>query len=81
MRLKASYVIEWHDGRQERHGTYEAACASILAKHPNAVLGRPGDINDDGTSTPCWHSDLTAAGLDERRTIAVIQEVSDPCEA
>ena len=76
-----SYAIDWTHGATERHDTYEAACAAILAKHPAAVLGRPGDINDGGTCTPCWHSELTAAGLDDRRTIAVIREVSDPCEA
>ena len=79
--MLATYTIDWQDGRHERHATYEAACAAILVTHPAAILGRPGDINDGGTCTPCWHSELTAAGLDERRTIAVIREVSDPCEA
>jgi hypothetical protein len=72
------YAVAWHDGRRERYATYEDACWAILAKHPDAVLGRPGDINDGGLFTPCWHSELTANGLDERRTIAVIHEASDP---
>ena len=77
---ETTYAIDWQDGRRETHDTYEAACAAILAKHPAAILGRPGDINDGGTFTPCWHSELTADALDERRTIAVIREVSDLCE-
>lgn len=76
--LTAFQINHSHGVTERAVDTYEEAVAKVREVYGADVeIGHSGDINDFGTRTLCWQSDVPEADRDGSRACCVITGYSD----